>query len=123
MSLFSHANSAGCGQCDGTLPAQITAVLEGLLTKICLLRVDDIIAWGAYAEDLVHNLDAVLGRLAERGIFPSGDKVVSYTLEIQWCGKVFTGRTVRHDQARVQGLADLCRPETAGELMQFLQGR
>ncbi|CAM9853139.1 unnamed protein product, partial [Discosporangium mesarthrocarpum] len=45
--------------------ARITAVLEGLLTKICLLWVD-IIVWGEDAEDLVHNLDGVLGRLEER---------------------------------------------------------
>ncbi|CAM9850766.1 unnamed protein product, partial [Discosporangium mesarthrocarpum] len=63
--------------------AQMTAVLEGLLTKICLLWVDHIIVWGADAEDLAHNLDAVLGRLEESDIFTEGDKVVLYTLKIQ----------------------------------------
>ncbi|CAN0489230.1 unnamed protein product, partial [Discosporangium mesarthrocarpum] len=45
--------------------AQMTAVSKGLLNKICLLWVDDVVIWGADAEDLVSILDDVLGGLGE----------------------------------------------------------
>ena len=37
------------------------------------------------------------------------------------CGKILPGQTVSHDPARTQGLCELHRPETAGDLIQFLQ--
>ena len=38
-----------------------------------------------------------------------------------WCGKVYSEGRVSHDPVRLQGLSDMRRPETAAELMQFLQ--
>ena len=35
--------------------------------------------------------------------------------------ETLSGQTVSHDPERTQGLSELRRPETAGELMQFLQ--
>ena len=40
---------------------------------------------------------------------------------MKWCGKIFSGQTVSHDPERNQGLSVLRRPETAGELLQFLE--
>ena len=40
---------------------------------------------------------------------------------IAWCGKVYSDRVVSQDPARIQGLSDMCRPQTARELMQFFQ--
>ena len=42
--------------------------------------------------------------------------------EIVWCGKVYSLGRVSHDPVRLQGLSDMRRPETASELMKFLQG-
>ena len=39
----------------------------------------------------------------------------------KWCGKLYSGTGVRHDPERIQGLVEMRRPETVGELMQFLQ--
>ena len=38
-----------------------------------------------------------------------------------WCRKVYSDSVVSHNPARIQGLSDMRRPQTASELMQFLQ--
>lgn len=42
-------------------------------------------------------------------------------ISFTWCGKVFRMAKIRHDRERLSGLADMRRPKTDGELMQFLQ--
>ena len=44
-----------------------------------------------------------------------------FSREIVWCGKVYSQGRVSQDPVRLQGLSDIWRPETAAELMQFLQ--
>ena len=62
-----------------------------------------------------------MDRLLDRGIFAAAHKAVFSRKEIKCCGKILSGQTVSHDPERTRGLSELCRPETAGELMQFLE--
>ena len=47
-------------------------------------------------------------------------KVTLYAREVKWCGKLYSGTGVRHDPLRIRGVVERRRPETVGELMQFL---
>ena len=94
---------------------------EGYNDKICLVWVDDIVIWGKTPENILKRLLAILDRLLERGLFAVAHKAVFFRNEIKCCGKTRFGQTVSHDPERTQGLSELRRPETAGELMQFLQ--
>ena len=40
---------------------------------------------------------------------------------VRSCGKVYSQGRVSHDPVRLQGMSDMRRPETAAELMKFLQ--
>ena len=64
---------------------------------------------------------AILDRLLESGIFAAVHKAVFFRKEIKWCRNVLSGQTVSHDPERTQGLSDVRRPGTAGELMKLLQ--
>ena len=44
-----------------------------------------------------------------------------FARELIRCGKVYSDGVVSHDPARIQGLSDMRRPQTASEPMQFLQ--
>ena len=55
------------------------------------------------------------------GLYAAAHKCMLYDTSIKWCGKVYSGGVVKHDPTRVSGLATMRKPETAGELMQFLQ--
>ncbi|CAN0296857.1 unnamed protein product [Scytosiphon promiscuus] len=48
------------------------------------------------------------------------DKCTFSATELVWCGRVHSAGRLLHDFARLRDLADMRRPETAGELMQFL---
>ena len=77
--------------------------------------------WWETPKILLKRLLTILDRLLERGIFAAAHKVVFFRKETTWCGKILSGQTVSHDPERTQGLSELRRPETAGEVMQFLQ--
>ena len=76
---------------------------------------------GNTPETLLKRQLAFLDRLLDRGRFPAAHKAVFVRKEIKRCGKILFGQTVSHDFERTKGLSELRRPETAGELMQFLQ--
>ena len=98
--------------------ATMTSGLEDLN---CLVWVDDVIYWGHDEEDVLHTLDVILGRLEEVGLFAAAHKCVFFDTSVAWCGKVYSRGEIKHDPERLSGLANLRRPATAGELMQFLQ--
>jgi len=54
-------------------------------------------------------------------MFVAAHKCTFFETSITWCGKVYSQGQVKHDPDRLSGLANMRRPETAGELMQFLQ--
>ena len=77
-----------------------------------------------FAEDeisLLCLLDEILGRLENVGLFVAAHKCTVFAHELVWWGKVYSDGVVSHDPARIQGLNDLNRPQTASELIQFLQ--
>ena len=48
-------------------------------------------------------------------------KCTFFSREIVWCGNVYSQGRVSHDPVHLQHLSDMRRPETAAELMKFLQ--
>ena len=93
-------------------------VLEGLN---CTIWVDDVIYWGLDETDLVNTLELILERLEGVGLYDAAHKCTFFETSITWCGKVYSQGQVKHDPERLTGLATIRRPETAAELMQFLQ--
>ena len=77
--------------------------------------------WGIHEDDLLKSLDKVLVRLEDAGLFAAAHKSLFFDIEISWCGKVYTGEKISHDREHLTRLASMRRPQTAGELMQFLQ--
>ena len=96
-------------------------VLGNLVRRACLNYVDDVKVIGRSVGELVANLRAVLLWFMERGLFLAAHKLVLFAKEVKWCGKLYSGTAVRHDQGCMRGLVEMRRPETMGELMKFLQ--
>ena len=72
-------------------------------------------------DELLDTLDEILARLESVGWFAAAHKCTFFSGEIVWCGKVYSQGRVSHGPVRLQALSDMRRPETAAELMQFLQ--
>ena len=96
-------------------------VLGDLVGRACLIYVADMKVIGWPVEELVVNLLAVLLRCIKRGLFLAVHKLVLFAKEVKWRGKLYSGTAVRHDPGRVRGLVEIRRPETVGELINFLQ--
>ena len=110
------------GSINGTthFQAQTEKVLSGLVDKICLVYVDDILIFGESEADLIENISHILQRLHKYGIKVAADKLDIFKKEVKWCGKLIDGDGVRHDPKRIKGLEEVKEPTTAGELMSYL---
>ena len=96
----------------------MTDLLRGL---DCKVWVDDIFYFAEDEISLLCLLDEILGRLESVDLFVAVHKCTFFVRELVWCGKVYSDGVVSHDPARIQRLNDMRRPQTASELMQFLQ--
>ena len=96
----------------------MTELLAGLNCKVW---VDNMVWWGADEDNFLNTLNKVLGRLEDAGLFAAAYKWLFFDNEISWCGKVYSGAQVFHGRERLSGLVSMRRPQTVGELMQFLQ--
>ena len=81
---------------------------------------DDVFFFADTEDELLDTLDEILARLERVGLFAATHKCTVFASELVWCGKVYSHGCVSHDPIRLQGLSDIRRPETPGELMQFL---
>ena len=63
----------------------------------------------------------VVKTLMEVGLCVAAHKVTLYAREVKWCGKLYSGTSVRHGPERIGRLVERRRPETVGEMMQFLK--
>ena len=96
----------------------MTDLLSGL---DCKVWVDDVFYFAEDAFSVLSLLDEILGWLESVGLFVAAHKCTFFARELVWCGKVYSDGVVSHDPARIQGLSDMRCPQTASELMQFLQ--
>ena len=79
-------------------------VLKGLIGKICLAYLDDIIVLARSEEEHARNLDIVLSRLAKHNFFCNTAKCQFALTEIKYLGHIVTSDTVRPDPYKVQVL-------------------
>ena len=96
----------------------MTQALDGLN---CMVWVDDVVYWGEDEDDCSNTPDHVLEPLEEVSMFAAAHECVLFETSITCCGKVYSQGQVQHDADSLSGLANMRRPATAGELMQFLQ--
>ena len=103
-----------------------TAYFQGVMSDLlrvlnCKVWVDDVFYFAADEKSLLSLLDEIRARLERVGLFVAAHKCTFFARELVWCGKVYSNGVVSHDPARIQGLSEMRRPQTASELMQFLQ--
>lgn len=117
--IYAETTAAKSAQHDGILQEVIRDLLDGLIERICLLWVDDIVPWGQTLEELTGRVEVVLAILQGHYLFVAAHKAVFCGKEIRWCGKLYSGDRIDYNPDRVQGLVEILRPENAGELQQI----
>ena len=77
--------------------------------------------WGADEDNFLNTLDKIIDCLEVADLFVAAHKYLLFDVEILWCGKVYSRGQEAHEREHLSGLANMRWPQTAGELMQFLQ--
>ena len=65
-------------------------VLQGLEHKIALAYLDDIIVYGSSVDEVLSNLDVVLGRITDSGVKPKAKKCFLFQKETSYLGHVIS---------------------------------
>ena len=81
---------------------------------------DEFIIHAADEDELLNVLDQFLGICEEHGLFVSATKSELFTEKIKWCGRIVSGQGFAMDPSRTEALLDICQPENAPELGEFI---
>ena len=97
-------------------------VLGDLLYRLVISYLDDLIVWGADEDDFLANLEQVLARLRIKGITLNPDKCRFGLVKVEFVGHTIDGLTgqVHFTRDKLDRVRDFPRPETKGELKQFI---
>ena len=97
-------------------------VLGDLLYRLVIFYLDDLIVWGADEDDFLANLEQVLARLRIKGITLNPDKCRFGLVKVEFVGHTIDGLTgqVHFTRDKLDRVRDFPRPETKGELKQFI---
>ena len=95
--------------------------LGDLIRRVRLVYVDNVIIWGRNVWKLMDHFSWVEKKQMEDDLFVAAHKVTLSPRAVKRCGKLYSRMGVQLDPDGIRGLVDMRRPETVGELMQFLQ--
>ena len=95
----------------------VNMVLRGLLDRICMAYLDDILIYGRTFEDHVRNFKTVLQRLKAKGIKLRADKCFIFHQEVRYLGRLLSKNGHRPDPADTAALEKFREaPKTIGDL-------
>ncbi|GMF39969.1 unnamed protein product [Phytophthora fragariaefolia] len=98
----------------------VEAIFGDLLGHCMVAWLDDILGFAETKEALLDVLDQVLARCEQYGLKLHAKKCTFFSTNVKWGGRIISADGVTHCPERVQGLVEMQRPRTAGELQQFV---
>lgn len=99
---------------------QMNKVLAGLLGKICMAYLDDIVVYSKNEEDHARHLQQVLERLRQAGLQLKPSKCSFGLKEIDLLGFRVSADGIRPLKGRVSAILDLAPPQNAKAVKSFL---
>ena len=99
----------------------INTALSGLLDKVCLAYLDDILIYGKTFKEAKMNLRTVLKRLKEKGVKLRVDKCEFIKPEVRYLGRLVSAEGYRADPEDVKALQKFREPpKTVGDVRSLL---
>ena len=96
------------------------SVLQGLIGRICLAYLDNVIGFTKRRDEHVNDLRAVLDRICDAGLKLKPAKCKLFCEQVLYLGHVILPAGVSPDPAKLRVLADWPLPTTVGELQSSL---
>ncbi|POM60590.1 hypothetical protein PHPALM_30531 [Phytophthora palmivora] len=100
--------------------SQVQATMALLIPHSALVRVDDVILFGATIAELLQTLRSFFETVTEANFKLNIVKSSLFELEILWCGRLIFSEGIRDNPSRVSALEDLPLPVTVADLQYFV---
>ncbi|UPX11405.1 uncharacterized protein EKO05_0002011 [Ascochyta rabiei] len=110
----------GLANAPATFQSYIHRALEGLLDRICVVYLDDILIYSQNEEDHDKHVEEVLDRLVEWGMFAKASKCVFSSKSVEFLGFVITPDGVVMDPERVCTITEWPKPSSYKDIQVFL---
>ena len=110
------------GLCNAPVTFQrlMEKVLHGLVGKVCLVYLDDVLVLGKEFDEHLRNLELVWERLRESGLHLKPEKCHLVQEEVEYLGFVVSGRGITTSPSKVQAVKEFPVPEDVTSLRSFL---
>ncbi|UPX18963.1 uncharacterized protein EKO05_0009243 [Ascochyta rabiei] len=102
----------GLANAPATFQSYIYRALGGLLDRICVVYLDDILIYSQNEEDHDKHVEEVLDRLVEWGMFAKASKCVFSSKLVEFLGFVITPDGVVMDPERVRTITEWPKPSS-----------
>ena len=113
-------NPFGLCNAPSTYQRLMMSVLQGLIGRICLAYLDNVIVFSKRRVEHVNDLRAVLDRIRDAGLKLKPPKCKLFCEQVLYMGQVISPAGVSTDPAKLRVLADWPVPTTVRELESFL---
>ena len=110
----------GLTNARATFERLMERVLLGLLWKVCVVYLDDIICDGNSFDSALINLKAILQRLREAGLRLNPKKCKLLQQSVRFLGHVVSAQGVAPDPDKIQAVRDRYVPQTVKEVRGFV---
>ncbi|UPX10500.1 uncharacterized protein EKO05_0001158 [Ascochyta rabiei] len=110
----------GLANAPATFQSYIHRALGGLLDRICVVYLDDILIYSQNEEDHDKHVEEVLDCLVEWGMFAKASKCVFSSKSVEFLGFVITPDGVVMDPKRVRTITEWPEPSSYKDIQVFL---
>ena len=109
------------GLCNApsTYQRLMMSVLQGIIGRICLAYLDDVIVFSKRRAEHVNDLRVVLDRIRDAGLKLKPAKCKLFCEQVLYLGHVISAAGVSPDPAKLRVLAEWPLPKTVRELQSF----
>lgn len=98
----------------------INNALKGLINKICVDYLDDIVVFGSTIEEHNRNLVTLFDRLRQTGLKLQPDKCKYLRPELEYLGHVITADGVKPNPKKIKAVLDFPKHRSATNIKSFL---
>ncbi len=95
-------------------------VLDGLISKRCLVYLDDVIIYGSMFEETVTNLKLVMAYPCEHNLLAKAQKCELFERSIVFLGHVVSEEDIATDPTKVEKICNLSAPKDKGGIRSIL---
>lgn len=110
----------GLRNAPSTFQRTMDNILRGLVNKICLVYLDDIIIFGSSLQDHLNNVKQVFDRLKQFNLKLQLDKCEFLSKEVTYLGHIVTPEGIKPNPNKIEVIKTFPIPRTTKQIKSFL---